>query len=100
MRYTKIEEMYTVTEGELQRDPDAVVGMVTGGNSPIRILGNDGDSLVMMAWEQYKELFGSLHAPGELEEIEESCRKKREAEMREEYDFSNARENPYTPLLK
>lgn len=75
MRYKKIEEMYTVTEGELQRVPDAVVEMVTTGTSPIRILGENGESLVMMAWTQYKERFGSLHAPGELEEIEKGCRK-------------------------
>ena len=100
MKLPAIEEMQTITQKELENDADAIVEKVSTGLSPLRVLGEDGNNCIMMSWSQYLEFFGELYTSEEIAEIEKGCRELWEEEMREEYDFSNARKNPNAEKVK
>lgn len=64
-----------ITELEFANDLDAVLERIDKKEGPFRIINDDGNSLILMEWDEYWRKFGVLYPDGERERIEEECRK-------------------------
>ena len=54
---------------------DFILEMAKKCKGPVRIVPKDGNSLIMIGWNDFWETFGILYPDGEREKIEEECRK-------------------------
>lgn len=67
-----------VTQAEIETDLDTILDRIERGEGPFVILGNDGQRLVLIGWEDYWSHFGMLYPHGERERVEAECRRQRE----------------------
>lgn len=75
----EISSFPVVTQAEIEKDLDTILDRIERGEGPFVILGNDGQRLVLVGWEDYWNHFGLLYPSGERERIEDECRRQREA---------------------
>ena len=66
-----VNELYTVTREQVEKELDTVLDIIDGGNSPVLIVSDGEPDLLMFGWSDYKQRFSLLYQPGELERIEE-----------------------------
>lgn len=66
-----VNELYTVTREQVEKELDTVLDIIDAGNSPVLIVSDGEPDLLMFGWDDYKERFSLLYQPGELERIEE-----------------------------
>ena len=69
-----ISSFATIFQTEIENDVDAICDRTKHGEGPFLILGDDGQRMVMMGWEDYWSLFGSLYPPGEREKSKKNAR--------------------------
>ncbi len=62
------------SQSEFEQSFDEIMGQVEVGLSPILIIGNEENSMLVFQWEDYWKRVGWLYPPGEKERIEEQCR--------------------------
>lgn len=67
-----------VTQPEIETNLDMILDRIERGEGPFVIIGNDGQRLVLIGWEDYWNHFGLLYPPGERERVEDECRRQRE----------------------
>ena len=68
------DSFYTIPQSTFENNLEKILDIIDSGFGPIRIIGDNGKSYLLLSWNDYVREFGYLYSSDELSAIESACR--------------------------